>query len=166
MGSIKTAYNASAAVTCTLASLASSSTLVAGRSSAEVDNTTALDLDKFLSGVIKLGTTPTANTVVEIWIIPKKDDTTYFDTFDGTDKAVTVSSRGQLFGYGTLVATINNEGAVTGANMEFFRSLVGSLSGGAPPAKFQYFVTHNTVAALNATGGNHLLYYKGSYNTY
>jgi hypothetical protein len=38
---------------------------------------------------------------------------------------------------------------------------VASLFGGACPRKFVVFVTHNTGAALNATGGNHVVYTTG-----
>jgi hypothetical protein len=41
-------------------------------------------------------------------------------------------------------------------------SLRGAF-GGALPSKIVLFVTHDTVAALNATAGNHELSYMGEY---
>lgn len=160
----KIAYAASASVTITLASVATSSTWVAGRSSANIDNTSNLHLDKFLSGLIMVGTTPTINTRIEVWIIPKRSDSTYHDTFDGTDKNVTVTSRSHLLAYGTLLASMDVPATTSNVGYEFDRSAVAAL-GGPLPATFQLFVTHNTGVNLNATGGNHTLFEKGVYST-
>jgi hypothetical protein len=169
MADIKVAYASSAAITCSLASLATSATLVAGRASAEVDNTSALHLDKWLSGQVMVGTTPTVNTVIEVWLIPKREDGSYHDAqggagFDGTDKAVTVTSRDHLLSYGTLIASMTVPATTSNVAYEFARSAAAAL-GGALPHKFQLFVTHNTGVNLNSTGGNHLLYQKGVYST-
>lgn len=164
MASTKLAFAASASPACTLASLASSSTLVAGRSSAEIDNSANLHLDKLISGKVTGGTTPAANTVIEIWLIPKREDGSYHDTFDGTDKAVTVTSRSHLLAYGTLLASMAVPATTSNVGYEFSRSVAAAL-GANCPAKFQLFVTHNTSVALNATGGNHVLYEKGVYST-
>ena len=84
---------ASAAYTITLASLATSSTLVAGRESTSVSNTTNLYLDYGIAGLITVGTTPTVNTIIEVWAYGSLNDTpTYPDVFDGTDSAETVTS--------------------------------------------------------------------------
>jgi hypothetical protein len=164
MASTKVAYASSGSVTITLASLATSSTLVAGRSSAEIDNTTNLYLDYFLSGKISVGTTPTASTVIEAWLIPKREDGSYLDTFDGTDTNVTVTSRSHLLAYGTLLTALNVPATTSNVGYEFYRSLSSAL--GAPaPFKFQIFVVHNTGVSLNSTGGNHALYQKGVYST-
>lgn len=164
MASTKLTFAASAAITITLASLATSSTLVAGRSSAETDNSSNLHLDKLTSGKITVGTTPTANTVIEIWLIPKREDGSYHDTFDGTDKAVTVTSRSHLLGYGTLLAILAVPAATSNVGYEFSKSAAAAL-GTNCPIKFQIFVVHNTAVNLNSTGGNHVLYEKGVYTT-
>ncbi len=160
----KIAYQTSSTITCSLASLATSSTFVAGRSSAEIDNTTDLDLDKLLTGTIMVGTTPTINTKIEVWVIPKRSDSTYHDTFDGTDKAVTVTSRSQLLSYGTLISSMDVPATTSNISYDYDRWL-GDAVGGPLPAKFQLFITHNTGVNLNATGGNHILYTKGIYTT-
>jgi hypothetical protein len=156
MADNKASYASSATITCTLASLASSSTWIAGRSSAEIDNTSGLYLDRPVSGQIEVGTTPTVNTVIEVWLVPKLSDSTYADTFDGTDKAVTVTSRAILLNYGVLVATINVDSTTSNRNYFFWSSVAGKV-GTLPPKKYQLFFTHNTGVALNATGGNHVI---------
>jgi len=164
MASTKLTYASSAALTITLASLATSSTLVAGRSSTEIDNTTNLHIDKLISGKVTVGTTPTVNTLIEVWLIPKREDSSYHDTFDGTDKAVTVTSRSHLLAYGTLLATMAVPATTSNVAYEFSRS-ASAATGMALPAKFQIFVVHNTGVNLNSTGGNHALYEKGVYTT-
>lgn len=156
MASNLAAYGSSQSITCTLAGLASSSTLVAGRSSAEIDNTSGLYLDRPVSGLITVGTTPTINTFIEVWCIPKLSDSTYADTFDGTDKAVTVTSRGILMSYGILLASMSIDSATSNRNYYFWSSISGKC-GTLPPKKYQLFFVHNSVAALHATAGNHVI---------
>jgi len=160
----KAEYAASAAATITLASLASSSTLVAGRSSAEIDNSTNKYLDDWIGGKITGGTTPTANTAIEVWVIPKKSDSAYHDTFDGTDKAVTVTTREMLRAYGKLLAVIEVIATTSNVGYEFSASVADAVRT-LLPAKYQLFVVHNCGAALNATGGNHVIDRKGLYST-
>ncbi len=156
MADNKAAYQSSASITCTLASLATSSTLVAGRSSLEIDNTSDLYLDRPVSGQIEVGTTPTANTVIEVWLIPRLSDSTYFDTFDGTDSNITVTSRPILLSYGVLLASINVDVTTSNRKYFFWSSIAGKI-GTLPPKKYQLFFVHNTGAALHATGGNHII---------
>lgn len=156
MSDNKAAYGSSGTITCTLASLATSATLVAGRSSAEIDNTTGLYLDRPVSGQIEVGTTPTINTLIEVWCIPKLSDSTYPDTFTGSDANVTVTSRGILMSYGILLATINVD-AVTSNRNYFFWSSISGKCGTLPPKKYQLFFVHNTGVNLNATGGSHVI---------
>jgi hypothetical protein len=70
MSTIKTLYPAtsSVALALSLASLADDNTNgIAGRASTAVDNTTNVDLDHLVSGFVKLGTSPTAGRVIEVW---------------------------------------------------------------------------------------------------
>src|SRR5215207_4864423 len=69
-------YGTAAAVTITLASLASSAVDV-GVQSAAIDCATLDVVDLWVGGKITLGTTPTANTRVEVWFMPSYDGTTY-----------------------------------------------------------------------------------------
>ena len=86
MATIKIAYAASATITMSLASIATSSTFVAGAESAIVDNTSNLYVDAIVGGKITVGTTPTANTQIQISVFTPIDSTpTYPDVMDGTD---------------------------------------------------------------------------------
>lgn len=156
MADNKANYQSSNTITCTMSSLASSSTWVAGRSSVEVDNTSGLWLDRPVSGKITVGTTPTINTVIEVWLIPKLADGSYADTFDGTDSAITVTSRGILMSYGILLASITVDSTTSNRVYYFWSSIAGKV-GTLPPKKYQLFFTHNTGVALHATGGNHVI---------
>lgn len=149
-------YTASAAITCTLASLASSATLVAGQESAIVDNSVALVLDFLVSGKITTGTTPTAG-IIEVWCISELEDTTWPDVFDGSDSVETVTSRDILIAAGRMVWSIIVD---TTSNRTYYvpKTSIAGLFGGICPRKFVLFVTHSTTAALNATGSNHAFY--------
>lgn len=163
MASIKTAYAAAAAITNAIASLATSSTLVAGYESDVLDNTTNLYLDYLISGKVTTGTSPSAGTI-EIWAIGMQDDSTWPDVFDGTTSAETVTSRDILYACGRLVASITTD-TTSNRGYPFGPVSLASLFGGSVPAKTVFFTTHNTGVNLNSTGGNHTLVQKGVYAT-
>lgn len=164
MADNKAFYSSSNTISCTLASLGSSATWVAGQSTAEIDNSSSLNLDRPVSGQITVGTSPTSGTVIEIWLIPKLADGNYADVFDGTDKAITVTSRGVLISYGILLSTILVD-STTSNRSYYFWSSISSKIGTLPPKKYQLFITHNTGVALNSTGGNHVIYETPEYVT-
>jgi hypothetical protein len=86
---VKLAYAASAAYTKTFASLATSPTLVAGWETTAVSNTTNLYLDYGVGGIITVGTSPTANTTIEVWAYASRNDTpTYPDQITGLPRRV------------------------------------------------------------------------------
>ncbi len=163
MASLKTAYASSAEITNAIASLAASSSWVAGYESDVLDNTTNLYLDYLISGKITTGTSPTAG-VIEVWAIGILDDTLWPDVFDGTTGAETVTSRDILFAFGKLVASISTN-ATSNVGYAFGPVSLASLFGGAVPKKVGFFTTHSTVAALNSTGSNHKLLQTGVYAT-
>lgn len=165
MADIKVAYASSAAITCGVASLATSSTLVAGREGTSISNATNKYLDALLSATIMTGTTPTVNTLIEVWVIAKLDDTNWPDVFDGTDSAETVTTRDQLAAYGrkagSVVVTATSNVAYSVCN----NVSVAALFGGVLPKEWTVFVVHSTAVNLNSTAGNHSIAYTGVYNT-
>ncbi len=164
-GDITVKYAASASITWTLASLSSDTNLVAGRASAAVDNGTNLYRDFRVAGKIAVGTTPTANTWIELWVIPILDDSpTWPDAFGGTDANVTVTSRGILRAVGKLALAIAVDATTSNRAYPFEFSLRDVCGGSAPPKQFQLFAVHNTAVALNSTGGNHVAKYIGLYD--
>lgn len=161
---VKVAYAADAAFTITLASLATSSTWVAGREATSVSNTTNLYLDYEITGKITTGTSPTVDTEIRVYAIqPINDTPTWPDVFDGTDSAETVTNtqilaRLPLLWAGTVSATSDISYPIVSAP-----TLAGLF--GQVPFNFTLFVTHNTAVNLNSTGSNHELNYKGIYAT-
>lgn len=150
-------YNPSVnVVTTNLAGLASSGTLLTGRALAEIPSVDGL-LDREIGGKITVGSTVTTGqgVCIEIWLIPKLNDSTWPDAFDGTDKAITITTRNRLFEYGRQVIQLPVD--VTTANIAYpfwfsAREVFGTL-----PSSFQIFITHNTGSALNATATNHIV---------
>jgi hypothetical protein len=67
-----------------------------------VDNTTELAFDFYVSGKITVGTTPTINTEIRLYLVGSYDGTTWPDVFDGTPSAETVTTAGLRDGYAKL----------------------------------------------------------------
>src|SRR3954469_13201213 len=95
MAEAKIKYAASTALTITLAALAASAT--AGRESTAVDNQTNLYDDVLVGGTITVGTTPTVNTQVEVWVYASYDGTNYTGGATGTDAALTPVQQGKTY---------------------------------------------------------------------
>lgn len=155
MADFKTKYATEATITISLASLASSTTRVAGQESTVVDNSTLLYVDALVSGKVRTGTTPTVNKQIDVWVYAQMNDTpTYPDVFDGTDSAETVTSENVRNAALRLAASIRVD-ATSDRDYAVAPFSVAALYGGVMPKRWGLFVTHDTVAALNATGGNH-----------
>jgi hypothetical protein len=161
---IKQALQAAQTLTNAIASLASSSTWVAGYESAAVDNTTNLYLDYIFDGKVTVGTTPTSGTEIRIYVVASVDGTTWPDVFDETTSAETVTTAGVGSGFLKLAAVMLCDSTTSDRAYPFTFS-VASLFGGVVPPNFALFTTHNTGVNLNATAGNHVFTYRGVYLT-
>jgi len=152
------------AITHALASLADDNTnKLAGAQTDIIDNTTNLDLDHILTGVIKLGTSPTAGRTIEIWAFaPRKiasGSATYPDVLTGAGAATkTLTSANVKAGMLIPVMTLTTDGT-TGRNMELRPISIASLFGGNLPPKYGLFVLNCTGVALDSTSSNHELSY-------
>lgn len=154
-------YTAPATITISPASLATSATFVAGRESTVVDNTSNKFVDALVAGIVTVGTTPTINTQIVIYVFSALDDVpTYPDVMDGTDSAETVTSVGVGRGYLKLAAILEVD-ATTSNRVYPFTFTVAQLFGGIMPKRWGLFVAHNTGVNLNATGGNHVFQFWG-----
>lgn len=143
---------ASASLTITLASLATSAGLTVGRCSTAYDNSTNLDEFLKLYGAIFTGTTPTAGTI-DVWAFSERADGTwpalFTGAYSGTDGGFTVQSRTILAQGATLIAQMTTD---TTSNQEYPFLPIDLVSAlGGPLRKFAVFVTHSTVAALKAS---------------
>jgi hypothetical protein len=162
---LKIAYNASTTITCTLTSLASSATFVAGRECTSIDNSSGLYFDYAITGKVTTGTSPTVNTEIRLYAYAALNDTpTYPDTITGVDATVTLTNtqileNGFMLLGGTTVSGTSNIGYPLG------RLLTIAEAFGHARRRWGFFVTHNTVAALHATAGNHLLSHTAAYIT-
>lgn len=153
-------YAAAAAITMDLANLASSSTFVAGRESSQVDNTSNKYLDAIVRGAISVGTTPTANTEIRVyvWGALVSLATTPIDVLDGTDSAETLTNTGILAAL-RLAATISVYATTSDVAYPIPAFSVAQALGLAElPPFWGLFVTHNTGVNLrnNAVNTNGL----------
>lgn len=150
-------YAAAAALTITLASLASDTALVAGRASAAIDNSSNLYADAVIGGFITTGTTPTAG-VIEVWAYGSYDGTSYGGGATGSD--ATLTPEGSQKGGLRLLASIATN---TTSNQKYTLPSVSLAAafGGVMPQKWGIFVVQSTAVALHATVGNHEIKYEG-----
>jgi hypothetical protein len=158
MSDIKVKYpsTSSVAVTCDPSALASSTT-GAGRASTAVDNTANLDLDHLVSGKLTTGTTPTAGKTLSVYAYAPHSiaagTPTYPDTITGVDAAVALSNANVMVGELRLLWSCTIDAT---SNLAYYMppTSIAQAFGGMP-ASWGLFVTHDTVAALNATAANH-----------
>ena len=156
-------YSSNTTITCSVASTASSSTFVAGRESNQIDNTTNKYMDALVQGKVTVGTTPTANTQIAIyvWGADTSLATTAIDVLDGTDSAETLTNTGVLFSALKLGAVITVTDSTSNVGYNFAPFSVAALFGGVMPKFWGLYVAHNTGVNLNATGGNHAFSFNG-----
>lgn len=150
---LKPSYGTLTTVTMTLASLASDTNLVAGRESNSVDNSSDLAVDSLVMGQVKLGTTPTASRVVEIWAIGQ-DGTDIAGGATGLDANLTPQNK-QLFS----LLTIINTNSTTGQVYNWGPYSIAQAFGGTMPKKWSLYIVQNTGANFDATGGNFFVKY-------
>ena len=155
----------STALTITLASLATSSTMVAGRESTVVDNTSNKYLDARVFGQITTGTSPTTAKTIAIYVYaPIKIASSTFTypaatttNLTGADAAATFEAEQRnMLRLGRAIS-INS----TSDRAYSFSFNVAPLFGGFLPTKWGVWVTHDTGVNLNATSGNHWIHYTG-----
>lgn len=151
-GDHKIAYGSSSNLTITLQNLASDSSLLTGRESSLVDNTSDKYIDYLLSGFISVGTTPTANTYIEVWVHGTLDDSyTLVDGLAGTDGAKTLTNVMTKSSGLVLAKTITVTATTSNVKYPIFPLSVAALFGGKVPKKFGVFVTHSTAVNLRNT---------------
>lgn len=144
--------------TITLASLASDATgLLVGRQGAAIDLTATNALDWAVDGFLTVGTTPTVNTIIEVHLVGSMDGTNWPDNFGAADAARTITSATIKGLICRPVAIITPVAAVSDRRYNFGPINLRDLFGFSLPRRVAPFVSHSTVAAFNATGGNHLI---------
>lgn len=145
------AFQTAVTHTITLASLASDTTLVAGREGTAIDNAGTDDaIDATVGGKVTTGTSPTAARQIEVWLYGSYDGTTYSGAATGSDANLTPAEK-TLLKLLTIIPTVNT----SNKTYPWGPFSVAQAFGGTLPRKWGVFIVHNTGVALNATGGNH-----------
>ena len=160
------AFTASASLTITsFNSLASDSNLLAGASSAVVDNgATAAPLEQWVSAQIKNGTTPTASKQVNLYLWSKLNDSTYPDAISGSDATISISST-EAVQFALKLAAAWPSSTTTGGTYPAGWHTLGSMAFsqifGFIPRYWGAWIVHDSVAAFASSG--HVVSYKSSY---
>lgn len=147
-------FVASAALTLTSwATLASDTNLLAGASTAVVDNgATGAPLEIGITAQVKNGTTPTTAKEIDIYAWCKQDDSTYPDAISGSDAAITISSATALseaLALAVSFASTTTTGSTYPTGWHTMRMLALSpLFGGILPRYWGLWIVHNSVAAF------------------
>lgn len=153
MATIKDSYAAASAITITLGSLANSTAGV-GRQGTLVDNTTNLYIGAEISVNIKMGTSPTNNSLVYVYLVRSNNDSTAIidDGAGTTDAGLTVINA-------PLLGVLNTGGAAaTGQNLKanFDTRFLGALG-----PKWTVAIVNSSGVALDSTNGNHVVSFVG-----
>lgn len=152
MATVKDNLAATATITITLASLASSTSGV-GRQGTLIDNTTNLYTSAQVALKITTGTSPTANSLIYVYLIRSDNNSTaIIDDGAGTSDAGLTVINAPLLGT-ILVSAATSNAVYYGV---FDTKFLGSLG-----PKWTVAVVNSTGAALNATGGNHVVEFNG-----
>ena len=161
---VKLAYVSSAALTITLTSLASSAAFLSGQESLALDNSSGLYLDHRVTAKIRTGTTPTVDTEIRMYgHVSLTDTPTYIDQMTGANAARNVTNayildRGLILLGATAVSATSNVDY-------YIHSITVAEAFGFADRNWGLYVTHNTVAALNATQTAPVLTLKSAYLT-
>lgn len=162
MSSVYQTPGTQAAITLTPASLATSSSLIAGRASTVV--TSGNWSDVLVSGRIMTGTSPTGGEI-DVYVYAQENDTpTYPDSISGTDAnksfaSANVRDAAVVLARSMACDTTNNQ------SYEVKAFSVAALFGGVLPKRWGVWVVHSSGVNLNATGGNHEMVYLPYTNT-
>lgn len=164
-GDINPVYSSATTGTGGVTTLASSTDWTAGYAYAAVDvgASTPIPCDIRHSGKIRVGTSPTSGTQIQIYLVPSEDGTAWPDVFTGSANTFTNTSAGVRDGACKLAAILNVDS--TTSNRDYYYDFSASqVFGGSLPKKYQVFVSHNTGVNLGSTGTDHTWQYVPQYN--
>jgi len=152
MATVKDAFASVASFTITLASLASSTT-GGGRQSTIVDNTTNLYTSAQIELAIKVGTSPTANSLIYVYLIRDNNDVTPLrdDGAGASDATITIINA-------PLLGTILCNASTTGAT---YRGIFDTKPLGSLGPKWGIAIVNATGVNLDSTEANHIKSYIG-----
>jgi hypothetical protein len=162
----KVAYAAAALFACTLTSLATSATFIAGQQSTAIDNSSLRNIDSEITAKVTTGTSPTVDMEIRVYGYQalNPDTPIYPDTLTGTNGAASLTSVYTLGGGIKPMLGATAVSATTGVGYPI-ACLSTAQAWGKEPKRWGLYVTHNTVAALSSTAGLHVLTYTSAYLT-
>lgn len=156
---IKEAFGGDSSITCTLASLASSTT--AGRESTAIDNSSNLYVEALVRLHCKLQAgSPGADKTIYVFAYGSEDGTNYTDNATGSDAALTLRSPSNLRLVGTIATP--DSGGLTYKSHPI--SLAAAFNG-VMPSKWGIVILNTSNVTLSATEGDHAKAYNGMYLT-
>lgn len=133
-----------------LDSLASDTSLLAGRQSAVITN--SVD-NQLISGRFKANNTAPTAGKLEVWCVPVWDiagTDTYPDAFSSSSAARSITYRNVIFQSGYLLKSFDTD--ATANRIYEFENVSLEERCGICPQKFVIWVVHSMVQALNVTG--------------
>src|SRR5258707_1357354 len=151
-------YGAAGTMTITLASLASDSTLIAGRQSTTIDNTTTLAIDYMVGGFVTVSSAAAAvgtNKQIEVWAFASYDGTTYSAGAGATDANFSPTGEKTLMRLLTIIPL----DTTSSHQYEWGPFSVAQSYGGTMPPKWGVFMVQNSCAALSTSAVNHQVKY-------
>lgn len=150
---IKVAFAADAAITMDLSALAASSTLVIGRESTSINNTSNLYLDYVVSGNVISGTTPTAGGEMRVaYVQPYEDTPSWPDGFSGSDSGQTLTNTAIRDKY--PIGWSGDYSTTSNVTYPIVSALTLAQAFGVVPNYFLIYFAHSMTAALKTDAGN------------
>lgn len=164
MADLNIKYGTDAAFTQTnLDGIAHSPSLVAGWTSAAIDNTSTLAVDYLVSGQFQVESSGLAAGTIAVYVYAALNDTpTWPDLFssgtEGTEGTVTIHDTEVRDGAMRLLAAIATD-TTASRFYSFPPTSVAQLFGGVLPPYFAIFVTQSTGTTLETTSDPNQVYY-------
>jgi hypothetical protein len=166
MSTFKPSYNNGAALTITIAGLASTvADPPVGQEALAWDNSSSLFEDAFVYGKIRTGTSPTAGRLIQLCAaLVGYDGTNYYYPagLAGSNGAITPTFAGAV-AMGLIVPIISIPTDGTSSKDYKFGAiqLAPLLQTRFLTRKVAFFLWHNTAVNLDSTAGNHAIYVEG-----
>lgn len=150
MATVNQVFGTRTQLTITLASLGNGSY----REATEVSNSGLLALDFLIHGKITTGTSPTVNTSLTVYAAGSDGTTARVANMTGTDSTITPAGEQTQLEVGKIVSV-----DATSNHAYEFSFMLSQALGLAMPPKWSIIVLNSSGVALNATGGNHEIWY-------